>query len=113
MAQTPEGRVKNMVRKMLDQMGGNCYRFMPVQTGLGSRTLDFLLCVNGYFVGLETKAPGKHLTPLQRQTKAAMEAAGALVFEVSDEESLEICRTKLLQIAALTPPHGGSRTTPS
>lgn len=87
---TPEGRVKSMVKKALDGLDADCWRFMPVQTGYGTVALDYLLCIKGKFVVIETKAPGKKLTPLQEGTKAAMEAAGALVFVVWDERSLDI-----------------------
>ena len=73
---TPEGRVKKIVKKALDLLGDECWRFMPVQSGYGSVALDFLHAVRGRFVAIETKAPGKDLTPLQESTKAAIEAAG-------------------------------------
>lgn len=87
---TPEGRVKKMVKKALDMLGEDCWRFMPVQTGFGSPALDYLLCIRQRFVAIETKAPGKKLTPLQEGTKAAIEAAGGIVLVVWDEDSLAI-----------------------
>lgn len=87
---TPEGRVKKMVKKALDMLGADCWRFMPVQTGFGSPALDYLLSVRGRFVAIETKAPGKKLTPLQEGTKAAIEAAGGIVLVVWDEDSLAL-----------------------
>lgn len=87
---TPEGRVKAKVKKALDTLGADCWRFMPVQTGFGSPALDYLLSIRGRFVAIETKAPGKGLTPLQEGTKAAIEAAGGIVLIVWDETSLEL-----------------------
>jgi hypothetical protein len=87
---TPEGRVKAKVKKALDTLGADCWRFMPVQTGFGSPALDYLLSIRGRFVAIETKAPGRKLTPLQEGTKAAIEAAGGIVLIVWDETSLEI-----------------------
>lgn len=95
---TPEGRVKNMVKRALDKLGPDCWRFMPVQSGYGSVALDFLLAINGRFVAIETKAPGKGLTPLQEGTKAAIEAAGGLVFVVWDETSLELAMKIILAL---------------
>lgn len=92
---TPEGRVKGKVKKMLDVFGTGIYRFMPVQAGFGSVSLDYLLCVNTRFISIETKAPGKRLTPLQESTKAAMEAAGGVVLIVSDDASLEAARQRI------------------
>jgi hypothetical protein len=93
---TPEGKVKKMVKKALDTLGADCWRFMPVQTGFGSPALDYLLSIRGRFVAIETKAPGKTLTPLQEGTKAAIEAAGGIVLVVWDEGSLAIALKILL-----------------
>lgn len=95
---TPEGRVKAKVKKALDHLGPECWRFMPVQSGYGTTALDFLLSVRGRFVAIETKAPGKKLTPLQESTKAAIEAAGGLVFVVWDETSLELAMKIILAL---------------
>lgn len=84
---TPEGKIKDLVDKRLKQLT-RIYRFMPVQTGMGARTLDYLLCANGFFVALETKAPGKDLTEIQKTTKQNIEAAGGYVFRVRDEDEL-------------------------
>lgn len=95
---TPEGRVKKMVKKALDTLGPDCWRFMPVQTGYGSPALDYLLAIRGRFVSIETKAPGKKLTPLQEGTKAAIEAAGGIVLVVWDETSLELAMKIILAL---------------
>lgn len=85
---TPEGRVKNSVNKRLKPII-RLWKFMPVQTGMGKAALDYLLCVNGHFIAIETKAKGKKLTSRQEHTKAELEAAGAAVFVVDDKDSLE------------------------
>lgn len=95
---TPEGRVKKQVKAALDKLGADCWRFMPVQTGFGAPALDFLLSIRGRFVAIETKAPGKKLTPLQEGTKAAIEAAGGIVLVVWDEGSLAIAMKILLAL---------------
>lgn len=95
---TPEGRVKRMVKKALDTLGEDCWRFMPVQSGYGSPALDYLLSIRGRFVAIETKAPGKGLTPLQEGTKAAIEAAGGIVLVVWDEGSLAIAMKIILAL---------------
>lgn len=77
---TPEGKVKKLVKKLLDTYGASQYRFMPVQNGMGEATLDFLCCFNGRFFAIETKAPGKHLTLRQQGIVDKMHAAGAKVF---------------------------------
>jgi hypothetical protein len=95
---TPEGRVKAKVKRALDKLGPDCWRFMPVQTGYGSQALDFLLVIRGRFVAIETKAPGKGLTPMQEGTKAAIEAAGGIVLVVRDESSLAIAMKIILSL---------------
>lgn len=95
---TPEGRVKNMVKKALTKLGDDCWRFMPVQSGYGSVALDFLIAYRGRFIAIETKAPGKTLTPLQESTKAAIEAAGGLVFVVWDDTSLDLAMKIILAV---------------
>lgn len=76
----PEAKVKNRVKKILKAHG--CYYFMPVQTGYGAATLDFLICCNGTFVAIETKAPGKVPTKRQELTIKEMTEAGAIVFVI-------------------------------
>lgn len=95
---TPEGRVKAKVKKALKTLGTDCWQFMPVQTGYGSPALDFLLSVRGRFVAIETKAPGKKLTPQQETTKAAIETAGGIVLIVWDEDTLAIAMKIILAL---------------
>lgn len=75
---TPEGKVKAKVNRLLDRHGA--YRFMPVQTGYGARTLDYLLCHRSRFLAVETKAPGKKPTRIQKLCMEKIEAAGGKVF---------------------------------
>jgi hypothetical protein len=84
---TPEGKVKAAVNRVLAPYiaRGDVYTFMPVQSGYGKKTLDYLLCVRGHFVAIETKAPGKKLTALQQAYAREIEAAGGLVFAIDTE----------------------------
>lgn len=84
---TPEGRIKAKVNRRLAAYP-RIWRFMPVQRGLGAPALDYLLCVNGRFVAIETKAKGKTLSPRQEQTRQRLQVAGAWVFVVDDDSSL-------------------------
>ena len=95
---TPEGKVKAKVNAVLKVFGPRVWRFMPVQTGYGAPALDYLLCVNGTFVAIETKVKGKYLTALQQVTSANMEMAGGLVFVVCDDRSLWITTRCLMQL---------------
>jgi hypothetical protein len=87
---TPEGRVKDEIRKWLKEQGA--YVFSPVQTGLGSRTLDLLVCWHGRFVGIEVKRPGKVATRLQAQIITNIQDAGGEAFCV---DSLEACQKEM------------------
>lgn len=52
---TPEGKVKAKVKELLDDV--ECYWFMPVTGGYSSSGVpDIVACVNGQFVGIETKS---------------------------------------------------------
>ena len=86
MPQTPEGKVKAKVKALFKKHG--VYYFMPVQTGYGASTLDFLACHHGRFIAVETKAPGKKLTPRQEIITESIYAAGGVVFHISDDDSL-------------------------
>jgi len=63
---------------------------MPVQTGYGATSLDFLACVLGEFVGYECKARGKELTPRQEFVARQIRAAGGRVWKVSLDEAGEL-----------------------
>jgi hypothetical protein len=85
---TPEGKVKAAVKKVLK--AARVYFFMPVQNGMGRVGIpDFICCVNGRFVAIETKAPGKSgtLTPNQQREIGLIRGANgdALVVESAEE----------------------------
>lgn len=55
---TDEGKVKDAIKKILKEY--DAYYFMPVQMGFGATGVpDFLVCANGYFIGVEAKATEK------------------------------------------------------
>jgi hypothetical protein len=85
---TPEGKVKAKVKKLFATYGDDIYQFWPVQTGMGAATLDCLACAASDFFSVETKVPGKKLTPRQEATKERMERAGIRVFVVYDDNTL-------------------------
>jgi len=66
---------------------------MPVQTGYGSVSLDFLACELGEFVAYECKARGGKLTPRQELVARQINAAGGKVYLVTlDNGELELKR---------------------
>jgi len=60
MAETPEGRTKKRIKKVLDGLG--IYYYMPVPGGFGATSLDFLSArpSDGRAFAIEAKAHGKH-----------------------------------------------------
>lgn len=94
---TPEGRVKALVKRALATLPRR-YHHMPVMNGMGAPALDFWVCVNGYFIGIETKAPGKDATPRQETTMDAVRLAGGRVYVVDGPESCEAMMQELRRL---------------
>jgi len=78
---TPEGRVKAKLKEHLRRQGA--YFFMPVQTGYGATSLDFLVCLLGEFIAYECKARGAKLTPRQDYVAREITRAGGRVYRVT------------------------------
>lgn len=84
---TPEGKVKQEVKKILKRHG--VWYCMPRGTTYGrSGVPDFLCCVAGKFLGIETKAGNNRPTALQTRELDAIAKAGGLVL-VLNESNLE------------------------
>lgn len=72
MAMTPEGRVKDAVRKFLKDKG--VWYYQPVQNGMGQVGIpDFVCCWEGHFLAIETKAPGKRRETTANQDRVIMQ----------------------------------------
>lgn len=83
---TPEGKVKKAVKEILKQFGSNCHYFMPMTGGYGSSgEPDFICCIDGVFVAIETKAGGNKPTPLQEAKLHEIIAAGGIALVVNEE----------------------------
>jgi hypothetical protein len=81
---TPEGKVKKLVSSYLRQVPGLWYT-MPVPSGYGESTLDYMGCYEGRFFAIETKKPGGKPTARQLQTIQAMERSGGKVFIIDGD----------------------------
>jgi hypothetical protein len=69
---TPEGRVKDQVKKVLK--ANNIWYFMPAANGYGKVGVpDFICCWRGRFLAIETKAPGKRDATTANQKMQIME----------------------------------------
>ena len=74
MAKTPEGEIKDQVRKVLDEMGA--YYFFPAANGYGRTGIpDVIACYKGHFIGIECKAGSKQPTALQQRELDNIEKA--------------------------------------
>jgi Holliday junction resolvase len=83
MADTPEKKVKNAVRKMLASHG--IYHFMPPGMGLGRSGIpDIIGCKNGKFIAIECKAGKGKTTALQDRELVAICNAGGFTFVVNE-----------------------------
>lgn len=83
MNKVSEKVVKDRVKRLLKEH--SCYWFMPVQTGYGSATLDFLGCHRGRFFAVETKAPRRTLSPRQELIADMIRDAKGAVFIIGEE----------------------------
>lgn len=79
---TPEGKVKDRVKRILQQHKPQLYAHWPVQTGFGAPTLDCTGAIFGRAFAIETKAPGKIPTPRQISTMLEMKKAGYKLFVI-------------------------------
>lgn len=84
MATTPEGKVKKTVSTLLKSVDGLFYT-MPVPSGFGESTLDYIGCYRGKYFAVETKAPGKKPTDRQQAIISKMRAAGGAVFVIDGD----------------------------
>lgn len=90
MAATPEGKVKNKVKKVLDKYKPRLYIRMNVPGGYGEPGLDFEGAILGRAVAIETKAAGKAISERQETTISKMYDAGIMVFVIEDEQGCAI-----------------------
>lgn len=84
---TPEGQIKAKIDAVLKDRPGTWY-FKPVQTGYGTRALDYIGCTYGYFWAIEAKRDSKDPTQFQRITILNMLRADGKVFKISGTEGL-------------------------
>lgn len=82
---TPEKKVKNGVRLVLDKLGA--YYVMPVTNGFGKQGApDFLVCLKGKFFGIECKAGKGKTTALQELNLQHIRDAGGIALVVYEDD---------------------------
>jgi hypothetical protein len=90
MAKTPEGKVKDAVKKELSARG--IWYFMPAANGFGKVGIpDIICCYGGKFLAIETKAPGKrnNTTPNQDARINEIRAAKGWALVVDDVQQVK------------------------
>jgi Holliday junction resolvase len=93
MAQTPEKKVKDAVRKLLTEFG--IYYFMPAANGFGRAGIpDIICCFGGRFIAIECKAGKGVTTALQDRELAAIRTAGGMAMVVN-ESNIDELKEKL------------------
>jgi len=84
---TPEGKVKAKVKGVISEFGGRIDGYWPVPAGFGESHLDWVGCVNGKFLCIETKKPGGKPTPRQLGRIRAVRAAGGIAITIDGTAS--------------------------
>lgn len=83
MAMTPEGKVKEVVKKFLKEKG--IYYIMPATGGYGSSGApDIVVCHKGKFYGLEVKSGANKPTALQMDNLNRIEKNGGYAFVINE-----------------------------
>lgn len=73
---TPEGKIKEKVKKVLGGEEG-VYYFFPAANGFGRTAIpDIICCVRGKFLAIECKAGTKGATALQERELSRIKNAG-------------------------------------
>lgn len=83
---TPEGRVKDRLKKLLSAYGSELYQFWPMQNGMGAPALDVIICYNGFFLSIELKAGSKRMTQRQEVTAGHIKNAGGMTLLINEYE---------------------------
>ena len=73
---TPEGKVKDALKKYFTEIGA--WHYWPVSNGMGRHGIpDCIACYKGFFISVETKKVGGKCTALQlREGSAILGAEG-------------------------------------
>lgn len=101
MAITPEGKVKNLLKKAIAPL--DCWIHWPVTHGYGySGDPDCIFLYNGTLYGVEVKAPGRRTQPDRGRTKmqvkrmAEIEKSGGKSFVVDCQEEIDALMREVL-----------------
>lgn len=103
---TPEAKVKQGIKKLLDSLG--VWYFMPVAGPYSVHGIpDFVCCWDGLFLAIEAKAPGKlaNVTVHQQRKIDQINSAGGVAVAVDNVTSLKELLTHLRDERLQRDPH--------
>jgi hypothetical protein len=87
---TPEGKVKKSINKVLDKYKNDgIWYFMPVPSGYGKPTLDYIGFILGRGFAIEAKAPGKEPTERQELTIEDIRSSETKVFVIDGTDNTD------------------------
>ena len=90
---TPEKKVKNKVKSILDKIGA--YHCMPATGGYGANGVpDIIACYKGLFIGIECKANGGKATALQLKHLSLIKQAKGFSI-IIDEHNIDVLESVL------------------
>lgn len=88
---TPEAKVKNWVKKWLDQNMPGHWRVMPRGGPFGKAGCpDILICWQGIFIAIETKAGHGELSALQLMNLKKIQDAGGVAAVVRGQDETKM-----------------------
>ena len=80
---TPEGKVKEKVKRLLKDNG--VYYFMPKGSTYGTQGIpDIICCIRGMFIGIETKAGHNKPTAMQCEQMRRIVDNGGYTFCINE-----------------------------
>ncbi len=109
---TPEGKVKDKIKRYMKKILEGIWSYMPVQTGYGQHGIpDHIYCVPvvitqemvgdtiGLFVGIEAKTTRGRMSDHQIMQRDGIIAAGGIYATIygSDEIENKLCHLRRLQ----------------
>ena len=104
-----ERSIKRKIRGVLNKYRAHgIYVYMPVPGGYGESTLDYLGFIYGVGFAVEAKRPKGKPTPRQEGIIERIQESGAIVFVVSDDNSLEELDGWLLRTVQYKKPSDGT-----
>lgn len=96
MAMKPEAKVKQAIKRMLREEFPQVWTYWPVSNGMGAHGIpDLIMCAGGRFFGIEVKALGGKVTPLQADQLRRISESDGVSMTLIGMEGVERLRVML------------------